>query len=61
MNDAEILDGKAWKRFQIGWQIGLKARFGQKIMAGISYGNDFSEIAYKSTIQTTSISIGYTF
>ena len=61
MDDADFLDGKAWKRFQIGWQIGLKARFGQNFMAGVSYGSDFSEIAYKSKIQTTSLSIGYTF
>lgn len=61
MDDAEFLDGKAWKRFQIGWQIGLKARFGQNFMAGVSYGSDFSEIAYKSKIQTTSITLGYTF
>lgn len=61
MEDASFLDGKAWNRFQIGWQIGLKARFGQNFMAGVSYGSDFSEIAYKSTIQTTSLTIGYTF
>ncbi len=61
MSDADFLDGKAWKRLQIGWQIGLKARFGQNFMAGVSYGSDFSEIAYKSTIQTTSLTIGYTF
>lgn len=61
MDDANFLDGESWKRFQIGWQIGVKARVGQHFMAGISYGNDFSEIAYKSTIQTTSITLGYTF
>lgn len=61
MEEIDFLDGKEWKRFQIGWQIGLKARFGQSFMAGVSYGSDFSEIAYKSKIQTTSITIGYTF
>ncbi len=61
MDEAGFLDGKAWKRFQIGWQIGLKARFGENFMAGVSYGSDFSEIAYKSKIQTTSITVGYTF
>lgn len=61
MDDLDFLDGKAWKRLQLGWQIGLKARLGQNFMAGISYGNDFSEIAYKSKIQTTAITVGYTF
>lgn len=61
MEEANLLDGKEWKRFQVGWQIGLKAFFGQSFMAGLSYGSDFSEIAYKSKIQTTTITIGYTF
>ncbi|MDE7118066.1 MAG: PorT family protein [Bacteroidaceae bacterium] len=52
---------EAWKRFQIGWQIGVKARFGQNFMAGLSYGSDFSEIAKKTKLQTTSLTIGYTF
>ena len=52
---------EAWKRFQIGWQIGVKARFGQNFMAGLSYGSDLSEIAKKMRLQTTSLTIGYTF
>ena len=61
MEEINFLDGKAWKRFQLGYQIGLKARFGQNFMAGLSYGNDLSEIAYKTKVQTTSITVGYTF
>lgn len=53
--------GEAWKRFQIGWQIGVKARFGQNFMAGLSYGSDLSEIAKKTKLQTVSLTIGYTF
>lgn len=53
--------GEAWKRFQIGWQIGVKARFGQNFMAGLSYGSDLSEIAKKTKLQTASLTIGYTF
>ena len=64
-NKQDVFDkkdmGEAWNRFQIGWQVGLKARFGQNFMAGVSYGSDFSEIDKKTKLQTTSITIGYTF
>lgn len=48
-----------WNRFQIGWQIGLNARFNSKFLLGLSYGTDFSEIHKKGKIKTTSITIGY--
>ncbi len=50
-----------WKRFQIGWQIGVKARFNKSFMIGASYGTDFSEICEKAKIGTASITLGYTF
>ena len=50
-----------WKRFQIGWQIGVKARFNKGFMIGVSYGTDFSEICKKVKIGTTSITLGCTF
>lgn len=50
-----------WKRFQLGWQIGLNARFSDTFLVGVSYGTDFSEIAEKTKISTTSITLGYTF
>ena len=50
-----------WKRFQIGWQIGVKARLSRQFQLGVSYGSDFNEIAKKTKIATTSVNIGYTF
>lgn len=50
-----------WKRFQLGWNIGVKAQFGKNFLVGLSYGNDFSELAKKTKMQTTSITLGYTF
>ena len=50
-----------WNRFQLGWNIGVKARFGENFLVGLSYGNDFSELAKKTKMQTTSITFGYTF
>lgn len=50
-----------WKRFQIGWQIGAKALFNNKVSLGISYGSDLSEISKKVKVKTTSISLGFIF
>lgn len=56
-------DKATWKRFQLGWQIGLKARFNNTFLVGVSYGTDFSQIceASKIKVATTSITLGYTF
>ncbi|MBQ7509581.1 MAG: outer membrane beta-barrel protein [Prevotella sp.] len=50
-----------WKRFQIGWQIGVKARFSDSFFVGLGYGTDFSEISKKTKINETSISLGFVF
>lgn len=50
-----------WKRFQIGYQIGVKARFTESFLVGLSYGSDLSEIVKKTKVSTTSITLGYTF
>lgn len=49
-----------WGRFQIYWQVGLKACLG-KILVGFSYGKDMMEIADGLKMQTTSISVGFSF
>jgi len=58
--DMESKDA-TWKRFQIGWQIGANAHFGENFLLGISYGSDFSELYKKAKINTTSITLGYKF
>ena len=50
-----------WKRFQLGWQAGLKFIFGDAFMVGVSYGSDFSEMSEKMRLQTTTITLGYCF
>ncbi len=50
-----------WKRFQAGWQIGVKARFNKRFMIGASYGTDFSEICKETKIVTGTVTLGYTF
>lgn len=59
--DEDEMYGDEWKRFQIGWQIGVNARFNDKFLVGVSYGGDFSEIAEETKVKTTSITLGYCF
>lgn len=59
--DKKEMGGDPWKRFQIGWELGVKAKFNNKFLVGVSYGQDFSEIAKKVKIHTTSITLGYCF
>jgi len=60
MNEVS-LDGKPWKRFQFGWQFGIKVRIGSRFIAGLSYEKDLTNIAYKNTIEVTSLTAGLTF
>ena len=52
---------EVWKRFQIGWHVGVKAQFGKNFMAGVGYGSDFSEITKKVKSGEWTIQLGYTF
>ena len=47
-----------WKRFQIGWQIGVGANF-NTFYVGASYGTDFSDIFEDAKVAMPSISIGF--
>ena len=46
------------KRFQVGWQVGFKAKFGPKFIVGGSYGTDFNDFMYKTKIQTATVMVG---
>jgi len=48
------------KHFQVGWQIGVGFNY-KKLYVGVSYGSDFSEIAEKTKMHTTQISLGLNF
>lgn len=50
-----------FKRFQIGWQIGVNAHIGDSFILGASYGTDFSEICKKMKISTVSLTAGLKF
>lgn len=49
-----------WKRFQMGWQIGVGLNYNQ-LYVGIGYGKDLTELCKKTKIGTTSITLGYNF
>ncbi len=50
-----------FKRFQIGWNVGLNAEIGKHFVVGLSYGKDFNEIATEVKVATTSLTLGYRF
>ena len=52
------MDDDAWKRFQIGWQIGVGANF-NTFFVGASYGTDFSEIMEGGKVAMPSLTIGF--
>lgn len=54
-------DDYGCKRFQIGWQVGLKARINQKFIVGGSFGTDFNEFQKYVKVHTGTIMLGYTF
>lgn len=49
-----------WKRFQMGWQIGVGLNYKQ-LYVGVGYGKDFTELCKKTKVATTSITLGYNF
>ena len=49
------------KRFQVGWNIGVKARFNNKFFFGVAYGSDFNEFVDETKISEISLSLGLVF
>lgn len=49
-----------WKRFQAGWHIGASVMY-KKLTLSVNYGTDFSEIAKKTKLSTTTLSLGVNF
>ena len=57
----DLFDEYEFKRFQIGWQAGIKARICDKFIVGGSFGTDFNEIHKKVKVHTGTIMFGYSF
>lgn len=50
-----------YKRLQVGWHVGVNAKWNKKYMIGFAYCSDFSEITEKTKLSNLSISLGYCF
>ena len=58
--DDDEMDGEAYKRFQVGWHIGVG--FDYKFLhLGVDWGTDFNEIAEKTKLRTTYVTLGWNF
>lgn len=49
---------KTWKRFQLGYQLGINVMFNKTWHLGLSYSKDFSEVVKKAKFGTISVTIG---
>lgn len=49
-----------WKRFQLGWNIGVNLDI-KKFTIGLSYGTDFMEISKKCKSSTFKVGIGFNY
>lgn len=54
-------DDYGWKRIQVGWQVGIKAKINQKYVVGGSFGTDFNDICKHVKVHTGTIMLGYIF
>ena len=52
---------QAWKRFQVGWSVGLNVRFYNSLFVGGSYGTDFNDIFKNCRVRSGSVRLGCTF
>ena len=59
--DKDDMGDDRWKRVQIGWQVGFKARFVNRILVGTSYGSDFNKYSKHSRFNSLSLTFGLTF
>lgn len=60
-NDENL--GETWKRFQVGWHVGVNFMFNNTFMIGGSYGTDFTTIwnYFDCKMHTGSVTLGYCF
>ena len=49
------------KRLQVGWAVGIKARFNNAFFVGVGYGTDFNDFSDGVKINEVSLSVGLVF
>ena len=50
-----------WKRFQVGWQVGINLDTNSGFSIGLHHGYDFNNICKKTTTSNWSVTLGYKF
>lgn len=62
MFDKDDVGGEknTWKRFQMGWQIGVGLDY-NKLHVGLGYTKDFMELSKKLKTSSVLVSLGYNF
>jgi opacity protein-like surface antigen len=59
---SDDMDDEQWTRFQIGWNIGVKAFLGEKFIGTVSYGSSINDLAdYGGQVETFTIGVGFRF
>lgn len=58
--DDDEMDGEACNRFQVGWHIGVGFDY-KALHLGVDWGTDFNEIAEKTKLRTTYVTLGWNF
>ena len=59
---SDDMDDEQWTRFQIGWNIGVKAFLGEKFIGTVSYGSSINDLAdYGGQVGTFTIGVGFRF
>jgi hypothetical protein len=55
------MGGNAWKRFQVGLQLGVRARINNKFVVGLGYSRDLSNITDNTKFYSFDITAGICF
>ena len=60
--NSDDMDGDEWTRFQIGWNVGVRAFLGEKFIATVSYGATINDLAdYGGQIKAFTVGVGFRF
>lgn len=58
--DKKDMDGDAYKRFQLGWHLGVAFQY-NRVSLGVDYGTDFIQFAKNVSSSTVNLNLGFDF
>lgn len=63
-NGEDDMDGRKWRRFQLGWNVGVRAEY-RRVFASVSYGTDLTRVMDRDgahiDTQNIAVTFGYKF